>query len=105
VAAVVLDIGPGFGALLIRTPASLEGHEIEIRPAGREWRGVHTAVRARLLPAGTEFAALFGSLPEGGYELRVRGGESERPALSAAVSAASVTDASWPDREGVAPPS
>ena len=96
VAAVVLDIGDGFGAVVIDTPPSLEGREIEIRKVGTEWRGVHTAVRARLIPTGTQFAAVFGSLAEGRYDLRVRGGLSECPVLSIDVTGASVTYSPWP---------
>jgi hypothetical protein len=96
VAAVVLDIGDGFGAVVIDTPPSLEGREIEIRKVGTEWRGVHTAVRARLIPTGTQFAAVFGSLAEGRYDLRVRGGLDECPVLSIDVTGASVTYSTWP---------
>ena len=91
VAAVVLDIGDGFGAVVIDTPPWLEGHEIEIRKVGAEWRGVHTAVRARLIPTGTQYAAVFGSLAEGRYDLRVRGDLDESPVLSLDVTGASVT--------------
>jgi 16S rRNA A1518/A1519 N6-dimethyltransferase RsmA/KsgA/DIM1 with predicted DNA glycosylase/AP lyase activity len=31
---VVLEIGPGVGALILHTPAELNGHEIEISPTG-----------------------------------------------------------------------
>ena len=96
VAAVVLDIGDGFGAVVIDTPPWQEGREIEIRKVGTEWRGVHTAVRARLIPTGTQYAALFGSLAEGRYDLRVRGGLDECPVLSLDVTGASVTYSSWP---------
>jgi hypothetical protein len=96
VAAVVLDIGDGFGAVVIDTPPWLEGREIEIRKVGTEWRGVHTAVRARLIPTGTQFAAVFGSLAEGRYDLRVRAGLDECPVLSLDVTGASVTYSSWP---------
>lgn len=96
VATVVLDIGDGFGALVIDTPPWLEGREIEIRKEGTEWRGVHTAVRARLIPTGTQFAAVFGSLAEGRFDLRVRGGLDECPVLSLLVTSASVTYSPWP---------
>jgi hypothetical protein len=96
VAAVVLDIGDGVGAVVIDTPPSLEGREIEIRKVGTEWRGVHTAVRARLIPTGTQFAAVFGSLAEGRYDLRVRGDLDECPVLSIEVTGASVTYSLWP---------
>jgi hypothetical protein len=100
VATVVLDIGDGFGALVIHTPPALDGHEIEIRPLGTDWLGAHTAVRQRLIPSGTQFAAVFGSLPEGHYDLRVRGDAEERPTLSLEVTSATVTDTSWPGTAG-----
>jgi hypothetical protein len=96
VAAVVLDIGDGFGAVVIDTPPAMEGREIEIRKVGTEWRGVHTAVRGRLIPTGTQFAAVFGSLAEGRYDLRVRGDLDESPVLSLHVKGASVTYSPWP---------
>jgi hypothetical protein len=96
VAAVVLDIGDGFGAVVIDTAPWLEGHEIEIRKVGTEWRGVHTAVRARLIPTGTQYAAVFGSLAEGRYDLRMRDALDESPVLSLDVTSASVTCSLWP---------
>ena len=83
--------------MVIHTPPSLDGREIEIRPEDTEWRGVHTAVRPRLIPSDTQFAAVFGSLPVGRYDLRFRGDEHEDPALSLEVAGASVTNALWPD--------
>jgi hypothetical protein len=83
--------------MVIRTPPSLDGREIELRPEGTEWRGVHTAVRPRLIPSDTQFAAVFGSLPEGRYDLRLRGDECDDPMLSLEVASASVTNALWPD--------
>jgi hypothetical protein len=96
VAAVVLDIGDGFGAVVIDTAPSLEGREIEVRKVGTEWRGVHTAVRKRLIPTGTQYAAVFGSLAEGRYDLRVRGDLDESPVLCLEVTGASVTYSLWP---------
>ena len=96
VATVTLDIGEGFGALVVHTPPSLSGQEIEIRPAGTEWRGQHTAVRPRILASGTQYAGVFGSLAEGRYDLRVRGETDERPMLSLTVAGGTVTDGLWP---------
>ena len=79
VATVVLEVGEGMGALVIHTPESLDGQEIEIRPEGTEWRNVHTAVRRRIVPSGTQYAAVFGSLAQGRYELRIRGSAADAP--------------------------
>lgn len=102
VAAVVLDIGQGIGALVIHTPAWLEGREIEIRPVDTDWLGVHTGVRRRLVPPGVQWAAVFGALPEGRYELRVKGGDGP-PALSVTVAGAAVTETAWPDSGDLRP--
>jgi len=92
---VVLDLGGTVGALIVRTPAGLEGAEIEIRPASAAWLGTHVAVRAR--PSNPPaFAAVFGGLPEGAYELRLRpprpGGAVER----VEVIGGAVTEIAWP---------
>jgi hypothetical protein len=71
-ASVLLDIGEGAGALVVYTPAALLGREIEIRPHGGAWAGVHTAVRARHIGERVLHAGVFGSLPVGHYDLRVR---------------------------------
>lgn len=69
---VVLDIGGDIGAAIVAAPASLAGVEIEIRPRGAIWDGTHVAVRARHLADRVMHAAVFESLPQGGYEVRVR---------------------------------
>ena len=56
----------------MHAPASLDGAEIEIRRRGEPWAGRHVAVRARHLPAGVIYAAVFESLVCGGYEVRIR---------------------------------
>lgn len=65
----VLDIGGDIGAAVVVTPGALEGEELEIRPAGGEWDGTHTAVRRR---GPGCCAALFPAVPAGRYEIRVR---------------------------------
>jgi hypothetical protein len=69
----MLDIGSDVGALVVYTSALLAGQEIEIRPQGEAWDGVHTAVRARHLGATVLYAGVFGSLAAGSYDLRIRG--------------------------------
>jgi hypothetical protein len=92
---VVLDIGSDSGALVVLTPASLEGSEIEIRRTGQSWAGLHTGVRRRDVRDGACFAAVFGSLPTGHYQLRVKGTEAD-PVMGIAVSAGAVTEGNWP---------
>ena len=88
--AVVLDIGPHAGALVVYTEADLAGAEIEIRPGGGPWRGAHTAVRARHVGGPARYAGVFGSLAPGPYDLRLRGGGPRSFDLSVEVDAGSV---------------
>jgi hypothetical protein len=69
---VVLDIGGDIGAAVIFTGGALDAAEIEIRRCGSPWDGTHVAVRARPSPGGPVFAAVFGQLNEGCYEMRLR---------------------------------
>jgi hypothetical protein len=94
--AVVIDIGEGVGAAVIFTDSDLDGAELEIRPACDEWRGAHTAVRERRHGGAVRYAAVFGSLAEGEWELRVRGSADEIPVLDISVSGGSVVEARWP---------
>jgi hypothetical protein len=66
---VVLEIGHAVGALVVHTPATLAGLEIEIARHGETHAFVHTEVRERQLPYGSVYAAVFASLPEGAYTL------------------------------------
>jgi hypothetical protein len=106
---VMLDIGPGVGALVIITGPELLGHEIEIsaeprdatRPEGAA--RTHVAVRERRLGDHVMYCAVYPSLPEGTYliwdgdravrQVRVNGAEVYQSVLSTAEfkSAASVS--------------
>ncbi len=92
---VLLDIGGDRGALVVFTPAALDGAEIEIRPMGRDWDGTHTAVRRRELPAAEYFAGVFGSLLAGPYQLRLRGEVSDI-FIELNVTGGEITEARWP---------
>ena len=90
---VVLDIGADRGAAIVHTPPSLDGLEIEIRRRGTAWDGTHVAVRPRRIPDGVVYAALFPELPQGDYEVRVRGGEPDGTAVSLSVQGGRVSQA------------
>jgi hypothetical protein len=92
---VVLDIGVDIGAAIVRTPASLLGSEIEIRRQGDAWEGKHTAVRERQLPGGPVYAALFGGLAAGRYDVRVRHGDPGGPMTVVAVEGGRVVEADF----------
>ncbi len=96
---VLLDVGGTRGALVIFTTELMDGKEIEIRPTGSPWGGTHTAVRQRNLRDSVAFAGVFGSLPEGGYQLRIKGGSrgSGSPGtVDLTVSGGEITEVSWP---------
>jgi hypothetical protein len=66
---VALDIGPGRGALILRTAPGRSGEEIEVARRADGWR-THVAVREhRTAAGGVVHAAVFGSLPEGRYSI------------------------------------
>ena len=66
---VMVDVGPGAGALVIYAREELRGQEIEISPEAKHEQRVHTDVLRRKTAGGHVFAAVFGSLPEGDYRL------------------------------------
>ncbi len=72
---VVLDIGGDVGALVLRTPSTLIGHEIDLEPEDRNSPHTHSAVRERRLVGGVANAAVYPSLRAGHY---VVGGTDQR---------------------------
>jgi hypothetical protein len=78
------------------TPPSLCGEELEIRRAGTTWDGRHVAVRQRNGIGTTQYAAIFGPLPGGDYEFRLRGDRSAGPVVALRVDEAGVALARWP---------
>ena len=64
---VVLNIGAGIGALVVYTPGSLHGHEIEVSPVGDATARTHAAVRARYVRDGVLFSVVIDNLAEGRY--------------------------------------
>jgi len=69
---VLLEIGDGAGALVVHAPPDTVRAEIEIRRAGCDWTGLHTAVRERRVRQQVFYAGLFASLEAGQYEIRWR---------------------------------
>jgi hypothetical protein len=67
---VVLDLGPGVGALILRTPPELNGHEIEISEAGLPGaRRTHSQVRERQAAGRSSYAAVYPDLAAGSYTI------------------------------------
>ncbi len=95
---VVLDIGGDFGAAVLRTSDELDECEIEIRRLPSRWDGTHVAVRSRPTPSQPVYAAVFGHLREGSYELRLRPAASDAPVHRIEVVGGQVTESTWPER-------
>jgi hypothetical protein len=88
---VMLDLGPGVGALVLRTGAELPGAEIEISPAGRDGERSHKQVHERPVNGRPLYGAVFEALPAGEYTLWHHGRALRR---NVAVADAAVTDIS-----------
>jgi hypothetical protein len=90
---VVMELGAGVGALVLYTPADLDGTEIEISrddDAGR----THSQVRQRHLATVTKYAAVYPGLPAGRYTIWR---DEHTPAAAAAITGGQVTSCRWPD--------
>jgi hypothetical protein len=85
------------GAAVVLTPVDMNDLEIEYRAAGDQWNDKHMAVRERRGAGELRYAAIFGPLPQGAYEFRVRGSGRSEAQLVVSVVEAAVTSASWPD--------
>ena len=88
---VLLDLGPGVGALVLSTGADLHGKEIEISPAGRDEERSHKQVHERPVAGRPLYGAVFDSLPAGEYTLWLDDAPLRR---HVAVAGAAVTDLS-----------
>jgi hypothetical protein len=89
---VMVDVGPGAGALVIYTTDGLHGQEIEISPAGKDTQRTHTDVLRRKTGAGYVCAAVFGSLGEGDYRLWREGGAEP---VEVHITGGQVTEVDW----------
>lgn len=72
---VVLDIGGSVGALLVHAPQDAAGAEIHVHGISSGTTSTHALVRARQLPEGVRFAAVFPGLTAGAYQLLGPGGD------------------------------
>jgi hypothetical protein len=97
---VVLELGPGIGALVLYTPAELDGREIEISldavpgaPGAPAARRTHSQVRPRHMASATKYAAVYPDLAEGSYTIWA---DSARPAGRVVIAGGRITNWSWP---------
>jgi hypothetical protein len=96
---VVLELGADVGALVLLTPAEMDGREIEISrddpavPAAPAARRTHSQVRARHMSAGTKYAAVYPDLPAGPYTIWA---DEQRPVGRVVITGGQVAHWSWP---------
>jgi hypothetical protein len=90
---VVLELGPGVGALILHTPVELDGREIEISPDDQGGRRTHSQVRPRHMTTGTRYAAVYPDLPAGPYTVWA---DEQSTAGRVVVAGDRVTNWSWP---------
>ena len=90
---VVLELGADVGALVLYTPAELDGREIEISPDEPVARRTHSQVRPRHMPTGTRYAAVYPDLPAGPYTIWA---DEQSPAGRVVIAGGRVTNWSWP---------
>jgi hypothetical protein len=92
---VVLDLGGAVGALVLETPATLHGREIEISLIGAAEAGrTHSLVRERTTAAGTRYAAVYPALTAGRYLIWRHIGT---PVGEVTIDGGMVTRFRWPD--------
>ena len=96
---VVLNIGAGIGALVIHTPGSLHGHEIEVSPVEDPAPRTHAAVRARYVRDGVMFSVIIDGLPGGRY---VVWRDPVTPMAEVTVSGGAVTEYTWEREPAIA---
>jgi hypothetical protein len=94
---VLLDIGEDIGAVVVMTPASMEGVEVEIRPDLSPTGHVHhphVAVVNRPVVGGQQPSLVFPEVREGTYGLYLK--HSAVRDLTVTVAGGQVTSAQWP---------
>ena len=94
---VILELGAGVGALVLYTPAGLDGEEIEIsgddEPGDPGSRRTHSRVRPRHMPGETRYAAVYPTLPAGRYTVWR---DEHSPAATVTVTGGQVSSCDWP---------
>lgn len=91
---VVLDVGPGVGALVLHTPAALDGQEIEISPRDLPAaRRTHSQVRERHTAGEVQYAAVYPGLRAGDYTIWK---DATTPAGTVTIESGRVTSYRWP---------
>ena len=89
---VVMDVGGDIGALVLYTPAGMDGREIEISRDGDPGaRRTHARVRLRHMPAATAYAAVYPDLAAGTDTIWADG---QNPAI-VVIAGGRITTCTW----------
>ena len=93
---VVMELGADIGALILYTPAEMDGEEIEIsrdEPGGGGSRHTHSRVRSRHMSGETLYAAVYPGLPAGRYTVWR---DEHSSAVAVTVTGGQVATCRWP---------
>ena len=92
---VILDLGPGVGALVLHAAPEMDGREIEVSPLGGGTRAhrTHSRVRPRKTGGETQYAAVYPQLAAGDYTIWE---DDVTPAAAVTIEGGQVTTRYWP---------
>jgi len=91
---VVMELGGDIGALVLYTPAGLDGREIEIsRDDDPGARRTHSQVRRRHLAGATTYAAVYPGLRAGTYTIWA---DQQNAAATAVITGGQIAACHWP---------
>jgi len=92
---VIMELGAEVGALILYTPADLDGAEIEIsRHGDPAARRTHSQVRQRPVANVTKYAAVYSALAAGDYTIWR---DADRPAATVTITGGQITNCRWPE--------
>lgn len=94
---VALDIGDGYGAVILWMPETMMTVEIETRLVGSTEPATHVMVLPRPIGEKKVATIVFPSLPMGDYEFWVKPDGPVR--LTVSVPDGAVAEATWPDQD------
>jgi hypothetical protein len=89
---LALDIGEGFGALVLYTGPELVGREIEVSLKSQEQLRTHAAVHERRIQGKVIFAGVYPELPEGEYRIW---SDAPRTVTEFTIVSGQVTEIDW----------
>ena len=91
---VVMELGGAIGALVLYTPADLDGREIEIsRDDDPGARRTHSQVRRRHMADATRYAAVYPDLLAGTYTIWA---DEQNAAATVVITGGQIATCNWP---------